>query len=212
MTSQRAKDFLAEQLEEFKNQKQQFESRIVELEEQQKGQIKQWKRDKNAAELIELRSELAEVEKKIETVPAINGDYELLAVAAANLLKNAKEAIRGKGGIHIETGEADGFVFLSVTDSGTGMDVEELEEVVSEEEVEEQEEEETDNKAEEEQPAEDVDVELEKVSEEGDPLFGTEENEAEEDLTKVDEESSEEETSDNEAKSQWSDTNPFIET
>ena len=69
LTSQRAKDFLAGQLEEFKNQKQQIESRIAELEEEQKGQIKQWKRDKNAAELIELRSELAEVDTKIENNP-----------------------------------------------------------------------------------------------------------------------------------------------
>lgn len=67
------------------------------------------------------------VERKSETVPAINGDHELLAVVVANLLKNAKEAIRGKGGIQIETGEVDGYVFLSVKDSGTGMDVEELE-------------------------------------------------------------------------------------
>jgi asparaginyl-tRNA synthetase len=69
LTSQRAKDFLAGQLEEFKNQKQQIESRIALLEEEQKGQIKQWKRDKNAAELIELRSELAEVDTKIENNP-----------------------------------------------------------------------------------------------------------------------------------------------
>jgi len=69
LTSQRAKDFLAGQLEKFKNQKQQIESRIAQLEEEQKGQIKQWKRDKNAAELIELRSELAEVDTKIENNP-----------------------------------------------------------------------------------------------------------------------------------------------
>jgi len=69
LTSQRAKDFLAGQLEEFKNQKQQIESRIALLEEEQKGQIKQWKRDKNAAELIELGSELAEVDTKVENNP-----------------------------------------------------------------------------------------------------------------------------------------------
>ncbi|MHC4070804.1 MAG: hypothetical protein ACYTGS_02025 [Planctomycetota bacterium] len=56
-------------MEELNNQKQQIESRIAELEEQQKGQIKQWKRDKNAAELIALRSELAEVDTKIENNP-----------------------------------------------------------------------------------------------------------------------------------------------
>ena len=69
LTSDRARDFLAGQLEEVKNQKQQIEGRIAELEEEQKGQIKQWKRDKNAAELIELRSELAEVDTRIENNP-----------------------------------------------------------------------------------------------------------------------------------------------
>ena len=69
LTSERTRDFLAGQLEELKNQKQQIESRITELEEQQKGQIKQWKRDKNVAELIELRSELTEVDTKIENNP-----------------------------------------------------------------------------------------------------------------------------------------------
>ena len=69
LTSQKAADFLAGQLEELKNRKQQIEDRIAQLEEEQAGQIKQWKRDKNAAELIELRSELAEVETKIENNP-----------------------------------------------------------------------------------------------------------------------------------------------
>jgi len=69
LTSEKAREFLAGQLEEFKNQKQHIESRIAELEEEQKGQIKQWKRDKNAAELIDLRSELTEVDTKIENNP-----------------------------------------------------------------------------------------------------------------------------------------------
>ena len=69
LTSQKAADFLAGQLQELKNQKEQMEGRIAQLEEEQKGQIKQWKRDKNAAELIELRSELAEVDTKIENNP-----------------------------------------------------------------------------------------------------------------------------------------------
>jgi len=69
LTSEKAREFLAGQLQEFKNQKQHIESRIAELEEEQKGQIKQWKRDKNAAELIELRGELAEVDTKIENNP-----------------------------------------------------------------------------------------------------------------------------------------------
>jgi len=69
LTGRRAAEFLASQLEEFKTQKQNIETRIAELEEEQAGQIKQWKREKNAAELIDLRSELGEVENKIENNP-----------------------------------------------------------------------------------------------------------------------------------------------
>ena len=69
LTGEKTKKFLAGRLEDLKNRKQQIENRITELEQQQKGQIKQWKRDKNAAELIELRSELSEIETKIENNP-----------------------------------------------------------------------------------------------------------------------------------------------
>ncbi|HIJ52347.1 MAG TPA: asparagine--tRNA ligase [Planctomycetes bacterium] len=69
LAGEKAKKFLADQLEDLKKQKQQIENRIAELEEEQKGQIKQWKRDKNATELIELRSELNEVETRIENNP-----------------------------------------------------------------------------------------------------------------------------------------------
>ncbi len=69
LAGEKAKKFLAGQLEDLKNQKQQIEKRIAELEQEQKGQLKQWKRDKNAAELIELRSELNEVDTKIENNP-----------------------------------------------------------------------------------------------------------------------------------------------
>ena len=69
LTSDKTKDFLANQLQELQEQKQKIESRIAELEEQQTGQIKQWQRDKNAAELIELRSTLSETDTKIENNP-----------------------------------------------------------------------------------------------------------------------------------------------
>ncbi|MHC4458268.1 MAG: asparagine--tRNA ligase [Planctomycetota bacterium] len=69
LTGEKTRDFLAEQLEEFKKQKQQIETKIAELEEQQKGQLKQWQKDKIAAELIELRSALAETDTKIENNP-----------------------------------------------------------------------------------------------------------------------------------------------
>jgi len=69
LTGQKTRDFLAKQLEELKNQKQQTESKIAELEKQQAGQLKQWQKDKIAAELIELRADLAETNTKIENNP-----------------------------------------------------------------------------------------------------------------------------------------------
>jgi len=69
LRSQRTRDFLAGQLKELQNQKQQLKTRISELEKQQAGQIKQWQKDKIAAELIELRTILAETDTKIENNP-----------------------------------------------------------------------------------------------------------------------------------------------
>jgi len=69
LRSQRTWDFLAGQLKELQNQKQQLETKISELEKQQAGQIKQWQKDKIAAELIELRTVLAETNTKIENNP-----------------------------------------------------------------------------------------------------------------------------------------------
>ena len=69
LTGQKTQDFLSEQLRQLQNQKQRLESRIDALEEEQKGPIKQWKQEKNAAELIELRSELSEVSTRIENNP-----------------------------------------------------------------------------------------------------------------------------------------------
>ena len=69
LTGAKTKEFLAQQLSELQNEKQQIESRIAELEQQQGGQMKQWKKDKIAAELIDLRSALSEIEVKIENNP-----------------------------------------------------------------------------------------------------------------------------------------------
>ena len=46
-----------------------MESRIADLEKQQAGQLKQWQQDKIAAELIDLRGELEEVNTQIENNP-----------------------------------------------------------------------------------------------------------------------------------------------
>jgi len=69
LTSEKTQKFLAGQLENLQNAKQQLETKIGELENKQKGQIKQWQKDKIAAELIELNVALAEVNTKIENNP-----------------------------------------------------------------------------------------------------------------------------------------------
>ncbi|MHC4594709.1 MAG: asparagine--tRNA ligase [Planctomycetota bacterium] len=69
LTGEKTKDFLAEQLKDLQHQKQQLENKIGELEGQQAGQLKQWQKDKIAAELIELRSALAETNTRIENNP-----------------------------------------------------------------------------------------------------------------------------------------------
>jgi asparaginyl-tRNA synthetase len=69
LTSEKTRDFLAKQLQEFQEERNRIETRIKELEGQDEGKLKQWQKDKNAAELIELRSALAETEIKIENNP-----------------------------------------------------------------------------------------------------------------------------------------------
>jgi asparaginyl-tRNA synthetase len=69
LTGEKTAKFMAEQLAQLKQQKDSIEKRIAEIEKEQTGQIKQWKRDKNAAELIDLRSDIEEVNIKIENNP-----------------------------------------------------------------------------------------------------------------------------------------------
>lgn len=69
LKSKKTEEFMAVQLNEFKDQKKQTEDKIAALEAEAKGQIKQWRQDKIAAELIELRSELEEINIKIENNP-----------------------------------------------------------------------------------------------------------------------------------------------
>jgi asparaginyl-tRNA synthetase len=69
LAGERTVKFMAEQLTQLKQQKETIENRITEIEKEQAGQIKQWKQDKNAAELITLRSDLDELNIKIENNP-----------------------------------------------------------------------------------------------------------------------------------------------
>ncbi|MCX5646911.1 MAG: OB-fold nucleic acid binding domain-containing protein [Phycisphaerae bacterium] len=65
----KAREFLARELDDLQKQKRQIENRIAEMEKQQTGQLKQWQQDKIAAELIDLRGELEEVNTRIENNP-----------------------------------------------------------------------------------------------------------------------------------------------
>jgi len=65
----KTKEFMAADLKAMQAEKQQTEARIAELEVQQGGQLKQWKKDKIAAELLDLRAALTELETKIENNP-----------------------------------------------------------------------------------------------------------------------------------------------
>jgi len=79
LTSQKTKDFITRQLQQLQNQKQQTENKISELENKQAEQLKQWEKDPRrfasqseaagAAELIELRTALSEMDTKIENNP-----------------------------------------------------------------------------------------------------------------------------------------------
>ena len=69
LTGDKGRNFMANQLEELKQQRQQTNEKIEELKEKQAGQLKQWQKDKMAAELIELNSQLAELDTKIENNP-----------------------------------------------------------------------------------------------------------------------------------------------
>ncbi|AQT69887.1 Asparagine--tRNA ligase [Anaerohalosphaera lusitana] len=70
LKSDKAAKFMAEQLESFKARKTEIEKHIADIEAEEKsGGVKKWKREKNARMLIELRTELEELEKKIENNP-----------------------------------------------------------------------------------------------------------------------------------------------
>jgi asparaginyl-tRNA synthetase len=69
LTSQKTKDFLSAQLEDFNRQKQQLSAQAEQLKDQQAGAKKQWQKDKIDAELIEIHSVTAELDAKIENNP-----------------------------------------------------------------------------------------------------------------------------------------------
>ncbi len=70
LTSELTAKFMAAQQAQFESRKAEIKQRIAEIEAQDsRVGLKKWQQEKNARELIELNSELAEVEVKIENNP-----------------------------------------------------------------------------------------------------------------------------------------------
>ncbi len=69
LTGPTARDFLAKQLDQLQTESKNIKSRSKELTEQQKGQLKKWKKEKIDSELIELHSQLEEIQTKIDNNP-----------------------------------------------------------------------------------------------------------------------------------------------
>lgn len=64
-------------------------------------------------------------------IPHVSGDYDLVLLAITNLLKNGIEAIRGSGTIIIRARYDSDFLFISVTDSGPGIDEKDVDRIFS---------------------------------------------------------------------------------
>lgn len=70
LTSQATQDFMKRQLSEFQAQKEALEKELAQLEEQEKkGGLKKWQQEKNARRIVEIRSDLDELETKIQNNP-----------------------------------------------------------------------------------------------------------------------------------------------
>jgi signal transduction histidine kinase len=64
-------------------------------------------------------------------LPRIKADYDLLSAAIINILKNGLEAVAHKGAIHIEAGIEDDYLFIEISDTGAGIDNEDLNKIFS---------------------------------------------------------------------------------
>lgn len=62
--------------------------------------------------------------KELRPLPPVLVDQEQLHKVLLNLVLNADEAMSGKGEVRIETGQRDGWAFISVSDNGPGMEAE----------------------------------------------------------------------------------------
>ena len=64
------------------------------------------------------------VVKEFKPLPKISFDKEQMSKVVTNLALNAKEAMQGEGEIHIATNRVNGWAVFSVSDNGSGMDPE----------------------------------------------------------------------------------------
>ncbi len=70
LTHRKTKDFMEQQLAELRDQKVKFESELADIEARdKKGGLKKWQQEKNARRVQQLRSDIAELEVKIENNP-----------------------------------------------------------------------------------------------------------------------------------------------
>jgi len=70
LTSDRTQQFMAAQLDQFQSQKQQLEQELAQIEAADaKGGLKKWQQEKNAQRLQQIRTELTELQVKIDNNP-----------------------------------------------------------------------------------------------------------------------------------------------
>ena len=70
LTSDRTREFMAKQLDEFEGEKKTLEQELANIEAADaKGGLKKWQQDKNARRMLEIRGELDELNTKIENNP-----------------------------------------------------------------------------------------------------------------------------------------------
>lgn len=71
------------------------------------------------------------LQQKIDSGLLLKGDYEFLLLAITNLLKNCVEAIEDKGFIVIEAEGIGEYIHISVSDTGCGIERQELDKLFS---------------------------------------------------------------------------------
>lgn len=70
LTSERAKEFMERQLDQFQNQKAAYLKELADIEAaEKKGGLKKWQQDKNAVRVQQIQTEISELDVRIENNP-----------------------------------------------------------------------------------------------------------------------------------------------